>query len=213
MGNIQAVIFDMDGVIFDTEPMHSRAWKAAMDGFGVLHSIEYYNEWIGIPDTKLGEHLEQEHPGVAEEGAFLEAKWKRFDRLLQEELVPFEGLASLLPRLEDRYRVGLATTSHQKDMDMMLELTGLTGHFSATSCFEDVTDHKPHPAPYLLAAERLGVTPAACVALDDSPSGVKSAKAAGMRTWGITSSFSPEDLAEADEIFPSTVEACNSLLK
>lgn len=212
MNDIQAIIFDMDGVIFDTEPMHSRAWRSAMESFGIRRPTAYYDEWIGIPDTELAKFLEAEFPEHAGEGEFLSRKEKHFDRLIAAGLAPFEGLAELLPQLAERFRIGLATTGHRRVMNHKLALAGLAELFEATVCFEDVAFHKPHPAPYLLAAERLRVKPGSCVALDDSPAGVESAKTAGMLTWGIASSFTAEKLAEADQIFRSTTQACGHLL-
>jgi HAD superfamily hydrolase (TIGR01509 family) len=212
VNEIHAVIFDMDGVIFDTEPLHSRAWLSAMESFGICKPLAYYEEWIGIPDTELCAHLEAEFPAQAKTGEFLARKEEHFDRLIASGFAPFEGLAVLLPQLGEYFKIGMATTGHRKNMNHKLALTNLAGFFETTVCFEDVENHKPHPAPYLLAAKRLGVAPGNCVALEDSPSGVESAKAAGMLVWGIASSFAPGDLSGADQTFPTTVQACEHLI-
>ncbi len=86
-------------------------------------------------------------------------------------------------------------------------------YFKGSVCYEDVLNHKPDPEPYLKAADILNISPDNCIALDDSPSGCKSAKAAVMLTFGIAQSFPASELAMADSVFSSTAECCMWLIE
>ncbi|MBN1256713.1 MAG: HAD family phosphatase [Planctomycetes bacterium] len=208
---IAAIVFDMDGVLFDTEPLHMKAWNQSLItlGAGQEYDREFYNSWVGKTDVTLGDYLEEKHPALKGEGrvGYHTRKGELFREILKAELVPFPGVPEGLERLGAQLPLAVATSSHRVDIELMLEITGLKHIFQASCTYNDVNNHKPHPEPYLHAAERLGVKPEECIALEDSPGGVKSAKAAGMLTLGIKSTFDAETLKKADYIFSTTVEA------
>lgn len=205
------IIFDMDGVLFDTEPIHMRAWQAVLAEAELQYDDAFFRQWVGIPDEDLGAFLEDTH---APEGpwGFLNRKRTAFQELVHAELTPPAGLPEALARLAAHLPLAVATSSQRHDLELMTRLAGLSHLFGATCAHGDVSHHKPHPEPYRTAAARLGVRPDGCAALDDSPSGVASAKAAGMLTLGIATTFPPAELAAADRVFDTTVEACHWLL-
>jgi HAD superfamily hydrolase (TIGR01509 family) len=208
---LEAVVFDMDGVLFDTEPVHMRAWREILAADGLLYDDAFFADWIGIPDEDLGAWLAERHPAGGGAEGFLARKRARFRAIVEAELTAFAGLAPWLERLAAAVPLAVATSSQRADLELMLEKTGLAPYFRATCTHNDVAEHKPHPAPYLLAAQRLGVAPERCAAVEDSPSGVAAARAAGMLTLAVSSAFEPAALAAADEVFPATVAACRWL--
>lgn len=206
------VVFDMDGVLFDTEPIHMRAWQEGLRAFGIYYDEEFFGKWVGIPDEDLGDWLEKNH-GKGEHQGFLNIKRGIFRDMVRAELMPFEGVTEALEKVAATgIKMGVATSSQRTDLDLMLEVTNLGHFFSADTCYNDVIRHKPHPDPYLECTRRLGVDANTCAALEDSPSGVKAAKAAGMLTLAIRSTFDDSVLAEADKRFNTTPEGCEWLV-
>ncbi len=211
---IDAIVFDMDGVLFDSEPVHMDSWRDALRRHGIKADALDFTPWIGVPDRDLSAHLDTAYPDPdGTTGRYLAGKREAFRRIASERLVPFAGLAEVLARCVAVWPLGVATSSRRDELALLLAKTGLAEHFRATCAYEDTEGHKPDPAPYRLAAERLGVAPERCAAVEDSPDGVAAARAAGMLTLGVTSSFDAGRLAAADRVFARTIDACGWLLR
>lgn len=206
-----AIIFDMDGVLFDSESLHCRAWLDTMSGFGHQVSEASVMAYVGKACRDLALHYQENMAPRRPWQEYLEGKRSAYQNLVRKELVPFAGLPETLDRLARKLPLGLATSSERQDVELMLAVGGVRRFFGAVVTHEDVAMHKPHPEAYLLAASRLGADPLRCVALDDSPTGIASAKAAGMLTLGIASTFPREMLSGSDLCFASTMEACRWL--
>ncbi|MHC4872604.1 MAG: HAD family hydrolase [Planctomycetota bacterium] len=205
-----AIIFDMDGVLFDSETLHAEAWELSLADFADMNYDEaFYLEWVGIPDEDLAVYLGENHPQHGDNIFYLENKRGLFRKLVKEKLKAYDGLSGFLEKFYNMVPLAIATSSQRVDMDLMLSVTGLDKFFKASCTHNDVTAHKPDPAPYLFAAEQLGIAPEKCIAIDDSPSGVQSGKNAGMLTLGITSSFTADKLEVSDKIFSGTTECCD----
>ncbi len=200
-------VFDMDGVLIDSEPLHARAWSEVLPPLGVPCDEDWFRPWIGVPDTQLVAHLLEAHALPVTREALLEGKRQQYRRILRANLRAFSGVAEGLARLAD-LPCAVATSSSREDATLALGTLGLVEHFKTLVCWEDVTEHKPAPAPYLLAARRLGIAPEHCVAVEDSPAGVASAKAAGYYVLGLTTSHPAEGLhPHADRTFRTTAQA------
>lgn len=206
-----AIVFDMDGVLFDSETLHMVAWRESLQEQGIIYDDGFFLDWVGIPDEDLGVYLDEKHPQENPSGFFLENKRSLFRDIVKRDLKAFDGLEDELKKLSSHVPLAIATSSQRFDMDLMLGVTGLSRFFSESCTHGDVTKHKPDPQVYLLAAKKLGIAPERCIAIDDSPSGVQSAVSAGMFTVGITSSFEAERLSVAHRIFENTVESCKWL--
>lgn len=207
---IRGVVFDMDGVLFDSEPVHIRAWQQVLAEDGIAYPTGWFADWIGIPDRDLAAHLEGTHPVLAggDRPALLMRKREAY-RLAAEEMRAFEGLRERLDALAAQIPLAVATSSRRDDLEMLLPITGLAGRFPVRVGYEETDAHKPDPAPYRLAAARLGLDPSCCAAVEDSPQGIASARGAGMLTAAVTTSFAEAALHEADGVFASTAEACD----
>ena len=190
-----AVVFDMDGVLFDTEVMVRDAMTAAGVRLGFEVPEQLFLSLIGLAgDASRGKFLD--HYGAAfDVDAFWAAVNVDFNRLLQGRrhfLKP--GVVELLDWLDDRgIPRAIATSSNHSSVERNLAIHALTGRFHAVVAHGDCVLGKPNPAPFLLAANRLGTDPAHCLALEDSYSGVRAASAAGMMTVMVPDLLTPTD--------------------
>ena len=213
MKTFSAIIFDMDGVLVDTEPLHDQAWQALFAELG--HAYDHgivFNDYIGRSDRILLRDLIARHqlPHTADE--LIQRKLRHLLKLLRLHRIEFRGLNDLLPPLAARYKLGIATSAMHVAIDVVMEVTGLRPHFQAIVGREDVQTAKPAPDVYLAVATRLGVAPSDCCAIEDSPAGIEAAKAAGMTVIGLTTSLPPEKLSRADHIARSHSEIGQFLL-
>jgi HAD superfamily hydrolase (TIGR01509 family) len=178
-----AVIFDMDGLIFDTEPLYRDAIIAAAGDGGHDVPLTFYLTTIGLSgEATRALFYERFGKGFDFDGFWITAS-KRFCELAASQLRLKAGVVELLDLLDDlRLPRAIATSSHREDVRHHLDAHGLVDRFQAVVAQGDYARGKPNPDPYLKAAERLGVEPALCLALEDSYNGVRAASNAGMMT-------------------------------
>jgi len=179
----RAVIFDMDGTLFDTEPVYFEAYRAAFQQQGgKLSKQEYFRELMGTANATIERYLAAKAPPGFDIGVFRDG-WKESWRglLADRPLVTLPGVRESLERLvEAGVRIGLASSSDREDIDLCLEASGLGPYFPVRAAGDEVQAGKPAPDVYLLACQRLGIDPGNCVAIEDSPHGAAAARAAGM---------------------------------
>ena len=208
-----AIIFDMDGVIFDSEPLHTDAWQQVLETVGFQPDSDWFDRWIGIADRELAQYLADHTAADCSPQWLLQEKRRTYRAMAPEHLRLFPGVASRLVDIQHRgLPMGLCTSSSREDTTFILDLKGLTDAFGAIVTACDLTHPKPAPDAYLEAARRLGHPPARCVVLEDSPAGLASARRAGCFAVAITSSHPADHLAEADRTFPATAEAIDWFL-
>jgi HAD superfamily hydrolase (TIGR01509 family) len=185
-----AVIFDMDGVLIDSEPLHYDALHRVLAADGYDYTREENEQFLGTTTEAMFAVLISRHglPRAVDEYA------QRYEAavlgLLQQPRPPQPGVAELVAFARAHgMRVGLASSSKRTWIEATLHALSLSGAFDATVSGDDVSQGKPDPAIYLLAAHRLGVTPDRCVAIEDAPNGVRSARAAGMQVIGVRTAY------------------------
>ena len=202
---IRGVVFDMDGVLADSEPLHARAWVRTLERYGVRVDERYFDRWIGIPngDTALDLVSRFRIPVAAQR--ITAERQALYLRLVESELQPFPGLAEGLAAL--RLPKAVATSSTRADATLMLSRLGLSSHFAAVVTVEDVSLTKPDPEIYVKAAAGLGLDPGDCAAIEDSPAGVASARAAGCWVVAVTTTHPAARLSAAHEVRADTVSA------
>lgn len=187
---ISTVIFDFDGVLADTERLHLRAFQRVFATRGwTLDEGDYFDRYLGYDDagliaafntdTRLG--LTQ-----AELDALAGEKEKVFSSYIAEGTVLFPGAAACVECLADRFKLGIASGALKSEIRSILGAAALLHRFPVIVSAEDVSACKPDPEPYLAAARQLGADPASCLAIEDSPPGLEAARAAGMKTIGVT---------------------------
>jgi beta-phosphoglucomutase len=206
---LKAVIFDFDGIIVDSEPMHYRAFQAVLEPLEKGFSWEAYCEtYIGFDDRDAfreafkarGERLSSRTLK-----RMITEKAARFQELVSSDgAKPLPGAVELIRSIPRKLPVALCSGALREDIDPILGSLAIEDAFSVVVTAEDTKKSKPDPAPYLLAIEKLGVKePAMAVAIEDTPAGIVSAKRAGLKVLAVTNSYDRDYLQEADAITDS----------
>lgn len=214
-GMISAVIFDFDGVIADTEGLHLRAFQHVFATRGwALHESVYFDRYLGYDDEGLVAAFDADQGldlGDAGRAALVEAKGRVFADYLAAGNVLFPDAKACIEGLAPLFPLGIASGALKSEIRHILTAAGLLARFPVIVSAEDVSACKPDPEPYLTAASRLGVTPAACIAIEDSPPGLEAARRAGMRTIGLTTTASHDQL-QADAVLDRLADVTPELV-
>jgi HAD superfamily hydrolase (TIGR01509 family) len=205
----EAVVFDLDGILVQTEEVWDEVREALARERGGRYDAEAQRAMMGMSSLEWSRFMHDEL-GIPESPEEISAEVvRRMEARYRERLPLIAGAREAVERMAARWPLGLASSSNRPLIDAVLELAGLREHFRATVSSEEVPRGKPAPDVYLEAAGRLGVDPELCAAIEDSHSGIRSAKAAGMAVVAIPNpSFPPGDdaLAEADVVLESLAD-------
>ncbi|MBX3361238.1 MAG: HAD family phosphatase [Phycisphaeraceae bacterium] len=205
MERIEAIIFDFDGVLVDSEPLHEWAIREAVSGLGWAFSHEQFVEGIvGRGDERAFVTIAGWNGGELTQ-ARAAALLARKRALMAEGIAAGryevqEGAAEIVALAGERVPLAVCSGSRASVVCGMLDATGLAPHFRHVVTADDVSRAKPAPDGYMLAAGRLGVEAAGCVAIEDTPTGIEAAKGAGMRVIGVCHTCPAAALQEADEV-------------
>ncbi|GLY26331.1 HAD family phosphatase [Micromonospora sp. NBRC 101691] len=188
-----AVIFDLDGVIVDSEPVWEEVRRAYVAAHGGTWQPDTQRRLMGMSTGEWSRHLSDDL-GVDRTAEQVAAEVvEEMARRYAERVPLIDGADDVARRLAGRWPLGLASSSPTRLIAAALAATGLTGTFGATLSTEETAHGKPAPDVYLAVAARLGVAPARCVAVEDSSNGVRSAAAAGMRVVAVPHGAYPLD--------------------
>jgi len=206
---IEAVVFDLDGVLLDSEEIWDRAREELARERGGRWHEQAQRDMMGMSSTEWSRYM-ADVIGLPEPPEEINREVvRRLTELYREELPAIAGAREAVERLAARWPLGLASSSNRELIDLALELLGVEHLFTATVSSEEVARGKPAPDVYLEAARRLGVDPTTAAAVEDSHNGILSAKAAGMRVIAIPNAHFPPDgdaLAAADVVLDSLAE-------
>jgi HAD superfamily hydrolase (TIGR01509 family) len=218
---IEAVVFDLDGLLLDSEQI----WDAAREQLVREHGGRWHEhaqrDMMGMSSPEWSRYMHEEL-GLAESPEEINAEVvQRLEKLYREQLPLLPGAREAVERLAAAWPLGLASSSNRPIIDLVLELAELRGFFRVTVSSEEVARGKPAPDVYLEAARKLGVEPGRCAAIEDSHNGIRSARAAEMCVIAIPNRAFPPDeaalsLAQAvidslDDLEPEVVRrACES---
>jgi HAD superfamily hydrolase (TIGR01509 family) len=206
---IQAVVFDMDGVLLDSEHVWDAAREHLVRERGGRWHDQAQRDMMGMSSPEWSRYMHDRIgvPGTPEE--ISRDVVRRLEKLYRERLPVVPGAREAVERLAEHWPLGLASSSNRELIDLALDLLGVAGAFAATVSSEEVARGKPAPDVYLEAARRLHVDPAAAAAVEDSHNGILAAKAAAMRVIAIPNPRFPpseEALAQADVVLSSLAE-------
>jgi beta-phosphoglucomutase family hydrolase len=204
---IEAVLWDLDGVLVDTARFHYQAWWQLLSEFGRSLSEEEFRRTFGLRNDlilrdMLGEVSAEEVKRLSERKEAL------FRQHAAGQVTLLPGAAELVRRTRDGgRRMALVTSTPRANIDFVLEQVGLSGAFDTIVAAEDVSRGKPDPEGFLLAARRLGVAPERCLVIEDAPGGIEAACRAGMRSLAVTTTRPREELTAADAVVDSLNDA------
>ncbi|MFH1170978.1 MAG: HAD family phosphatase [bacterium] len=216
MMNFQAIIFDMDGVCVDSEPLWSRADERLIQSFGGHGDIlTAKDQQMGMRERENAAFLIKEFHLNATPEELLAARHRFLFEEYGDTITPRQGLRELLAFLKRKNkRCALASSSDHNVIQYVLKHAHLQGTFDAVVGGADVARSKPAPDIFLFAAKMLSVTPEQCIVLEDALHGIQAARAAGMKCIGVLHSLnSPELLAGADAIVAEVSDITPTLLE
>jgi beta-phosphoglucomutase len=223
-----AVLFDFDGVIVNSEPLHFWAFHEVLRGEHLdLTEAEYYNELIGFDDKGAFKHVYAKHGRDLDPKTFLRVMTRKseimMDLIRARKYTTLPGVDEFVRGLWWRYPLAICSGALREEIEAMLEGVGLRDCFKVIVAAEDVTVGKPDPSGYLMCAKQLGekvkhdLAPADCLIVEDAPTVIRSVKSVGFQTLAVATSYPVEKLADANwvvkDLKPATVTAAVPQLK
>ncbi len=195
MGRVSAVLFDMDGVLVDSEAIMLQSAKSALREWGVAAKDEDFTEFVGSGEDKYVGGVAEKH-GVPYVFDMKRRAYEIYGELAAVTPIAYPGAADMLRRLRERgLPLALCSSADRVKVEINIRSLGLSpADFACLMTGESVALKKPHPDIYLAAAGALGLPPAECVVVEDAVNGIRAARAAGMRVVAVTTSFTREEL-------------------
>lgn len=214
---VKGVIFDLDGTLIDSEDIHLEAWNKLIETHGQTPPPHWHDGTVGMPDTFARDKACRLMPALEPlRDTLVEEKQVVYRALADEKgrALAFPGVEESIVALK-KAGIGLAVGTNSVLVNTRSTLTaaGLIGYFDILVTFDAVENGKPAPDIYLAAAQKLGLAPADCMVLEDSPAGLQAARAAGcMVTALATSTGDTDTLVPRDYLYPTTAEALDWIL-
>ena len=201
------IIFDLDGTLVNSEPLHMKAWLDVLARQDLHFDEHWFDQWIGKPDWLLADAVILEHQLPLNTETLVGYKRSDYHRMAAAGARLFPKVEEGLSALQNKYKLGIATSSSKNDAAAVFSRTKLDRYFQTVVTSDQVQRMKPAPDCYLLAAERIGLNPANGLAVEDSVAGIRAAKEAGLYTLAVANSHSAEKLKEAHLVFEDTAAA------
>lgn len=213
---LRAIVFDFDGVIANSEPLHLRAFQEVLTEKGVsLSKVEYYARYLGYDDAGAFRVIGADR-GVSwsdlDVAELIARKGRAIERLGQDSSILFPGAADAIRRAAGAVPIAIASGALGDEIRRVLDRERLTQLFTAIVAAEDTPASKPAPDPYLRAVAQLAaalhqpLAAADCIAIEDSVWGLESARAAGLRTVAVAQTYGRDALSDADLIIDGIAE-------
>jgi beta-phosphoglucomutase len=208
ISSLQAIVFDFDGVIADSEPLHLRAFQQVLAEEQIaLTAVDYYASYLGYDDVGLLRALASDRNVAMDDsriGDLVTRKGLRLQQMLRGDHVLFPGAADFIRTAASAVPIAIASGALRPEIVSIIEAAGIDGLFRTIVASGDTPHSKPSPAPYRLAFQQLcsmtgrDLDPQRCVAIEDSRWGIESARGAGLRCVGVTNSYPAEQLTQAE---------------
>ena len=194
-----AVIFDMDGVLTDTEPIHYQSWVKMAEEIGKDFSKEFFKSTFGqqsVPITRKLVGTKVDDDSVKK---WADLKENYFREMVKDKIIPLPGVLKLLKELSHlNFKLAVGSSGPPENVDLLLKTLKISHYFKTIITAADVRNGKPSPDVFLIASEKLQIVPSNCVVIEDAPVGIEAAKNAGMKCIALTTTHSTKDLLVAD---------------
>ena len=214
---IQTVIFDMDGVIIDSEPVYFKIDKEMFEELNIAVSFEEHCTYVGTSSQNMWDAIIKKHGIPGDPGKLMRKEYNLYmDYLINaNDLQPIDGVMELINGLhENNFKLILASSSRMEIIDIILKKFKLSDLFIAKVSGSELAHSKPHPEIFLRSAQLAGSEPKECIVIEDSKNGVAAAKAAGMKCIGfLNPSSGDQNLNDADRVIQSFKELNADLVK
>jgi beta-phosphoglucomutase-like phosphatase (HAD superfamily) len=209
---LKAIIFDFDGVIADTEPLHLKAFQLTLKENGIeLSDEEYFENYLAYDDKTLFKELLKDRNyerNEAQISELMNRKSEHFENVLKGNILVLEGVPEFISTISGKYPLAIGSGAIRSEIIDILESGGLGEHFEIIVSADEVINCKPDPEVFIEALRRLNnldsvseeISPQECLVIEDSTSGIKAAHSAGMKCLAITNSYAAEKLSEAELI-------------
>lgn len=196
---LEAIIFDMDGVLIDSESTHYPVLHELLKEYGYHYTQEHFLKYCGVPETDMWPQLLCAAGLHADPAAMQQEHWRRYCQYLNENGIPdFPGTGQLLSALKQHgYRLAVASASPAGTIAEYMEQLGYAPYFDCMVSAQHCAHGKPWPDVFLSAAEQLGVSPQNCLVVEDSRNGMIAAQRAGMKWVGFCGAALPTDMSLA----------------
>lgn len=199
-----AVIWDMDGVIANTAPFHFEAWRDAFGKRGISFTENDFRHNFGLRNDTIIRNILGKEISAVEIESISQEKETSFRSKLESNLKPLPGVISLMKELRKaKFRMALASSAPRENIDLLCHILRIREYFESIVSGKEVTEGKPSPQIFLLAAQRLSVLPQNCVVIEDAIGGIEAAKAAGMKCLAVTNTHPRKSLNQADLVVDS----------
>lgn len=212
---LKAIIFDFDGVIADTEPVHLNAFKEILKTEGILlEDSEYYSKYLAYDDITFFQKCLNDH-GVRRENDYIDELVKRksliINELFRHGLHLFPGVRQFIKRKSKEYVLAIGSGALRKEIEHILHSFNMKEDFRSIVSADEVSKCKPDPEVYIKVLASLNqlvtgnkkITPEECLVIEDSVYGITAAKKAGMKCLAVTNSYTADKLTEADIVIDS----------
>ncbi|MBC8228023.1 HAD family phosphatase [bacterium] len=212
---LKAIIFDFDGVIADTEPIHLKMFQRVLAEEEItLTAEEYHQKYLALDDkgcfsAVLNDNGREVNKNLVED--MIRRKSVYFDEYVKDNIIIFPGVVDFVRKVAEKHLLVIASGALRHEVEFGLEAAGIRQEFQAIVSAEDVEKSKPNPEPFLKALQELNnirdsssqIQPSECLVIEDSLHGVAAAHEAGMKCLAVTNSYSPDELSEADWVTDS----------
>jgi beta-phosphoglucomutase family hydrolase len=179
-GDFAAYIFDCDGTLGDTMPLHYSAWREALKDQPWDFPEAFFYELGGVPTERIVEILNERHGSSMPVKETAQLKEELYLKGI-ESILPIEPVVAIVNEVYGKLPMAVASGGHRRIVTRTLSCLGILDKFDTIVCAEDYRNGKPHPDPFLKAAERLGVAAEKCLVFEDTNTGIQAARAAGMQ--------------------------------
>ncbi|MFA6252449.1 MAG: HAD family phosphatase [Candidatus Paceibacterota bacterium] len=216
--NIKAILFDLDGTLFRSERYHLMAWNEALKKFDITVDPEIYHIYIGKSAKWIEADIKNRYNKNFADGELIKEKDKIFQELFKQKGWSAEGLMPFARESveffnNNSYLLSICTNGSREETLLKLRNSGIEKYFDAVFTTDDVASAKPAPDVYLAAIKKFGLNGNQCLAIDDTQSGILSAKSAGAYCFAVPNEYSGQDFKEADQILNSLEDLINFFKK